>query len=185
MTLLGDFASGAKLTLHSRLAAGAAVAGIGAVVADHACNDDTLTGGVLNPTLYGVMGVFGLGIAGQATSSIMRGIGIAEAAFGLTLAATSGGLGVYDAIHGQEQQAHTSHGGGGDSGIPKAGFNESRSIEVQVGPQPHGGAWTQLQFSDDAGQPIAKEQASNVEVTEYAADGKVTFRTSGTMGPHT
>lgn len=193
MSVLGSIASGARAALHSPIAAGLVLVGAGAVIADRQFDHGANSGGVAAPLEAGAFGLLGLGIAGQATTPFMRTLGIAEAALGLSMAATSGGMSVFDAIRGSEQHddAGADSAGGASAGetapslTPEAGFNAARSIEVQVGPQPHGGTWVELQYSSDDGQPAAKEQAHHVEVTEHAADGSVTFHTTGSMSPST
>lgn len=55
--------------------------------------------------------------------------------------------------------------------------------ECSEGPTPEGGAYSIARYSDADG-PADKEDSTEVEITEYDADGNVLNTTYGTVGDH-
>lgn len=51
-------------------------------------------------------------------------------------------------------------------------------VEVIRGATPTGGAYAVVLYMDDAGQYVAKEQATRIDVVECSAEGKELFRTN-------
>jgi hypothetical protein len=50
------------------------------------------------------------------------------------------------------------------------------------GPTPHGGVMAEFIFSNADGEIVDQQNAKNVEVIEYDAEGKVLHRTYATVG---
>lgn len=63
--------------------------------------------------------------------------------------------------------------GDGPQGLP--------GVERIKGPTPHGGVYAVAYFSRD-GIPVAKSEATAVEIVEYDAQDGVVFRTYGKLG---
>jgi hypothetical protein len=55
--------------------------------------------------------------------------------------------------------------------------------ETSDGPTPNGGVSSEIIYSDDNGNPVEKAQATQAEIREYDAQGKVINRTYGKIRP--
>jgi hypothetical protein len=60
--------------------------------------------------------------------------------------------------------------------------SEGIGTEIKIGPTPSGGAYMVAYFSDDTGNPVEKEQATQVEIHEFDEAGKNIQRTYGRVG---
>jgi len=68
-------------------------------------------------------------------------------------------------------------------GVFGPSMNIALTSESQDGPTPNGGVRSTAYYTDDAGRPCPKDDATQLEIVEYDAAGQAVFRTYGQLTP--